>query len=428
MIKKILVKDLEVGMFIEDMNTSWMNHPFLNSRRRIKSTRDIDTLVKHQIVEVFINTELGRDSSAAQPAEEGQAEARSRFERDVLAPETPDAGGGELDRPADPDTTPFAEEVRKASGIYGQAKTLVKDLLQDARMGKSIDGERAARVVDDMVDSIFRNRDALASLSRLKNFDDYTFHHSINVSVLALTLGRHLGILKGELKRLGVGAILHDVGKMRVPEEILNKPGRLTEEEFAVMKTHTLHGAKILMQTSAVPDDCATVALNHHERFDGRGYPRALKGLSIGKFGLVSAIADVYDAVTSDRVYHKGMPSHQALQKMFEWAKTDFYPLYVQKFIQCLGIYPIGSLVRLDSAEVGVVSRQNHDQLLRPWVRLVRAPDGAPLAGHPEVDLREADPLGEKPFARTVTATLDAATEGVDPSAVLLPDETSKAA
>jgi hypothetical protein len=182
------------------------------------------------------------------------------------------------------------------------------------------------------------------------------------------------------------------------------------------------------MQTREVPDECAAVALNHHERFDGRGYPRGLRGLSIGKFGLISAIADVYDAVTSDRVYHKGMPTHQALQKMYEWAKTDFYPIYVQKFIQCLGIYPIGSVVRLDTAEVGVVCRENHEHLLRPWVRLVCGSDGVLLPSPMDADLREADPTGQKPFARTVVATLDPVSAGVDPEAVLVREEHARAA
>ncbi|MBI5444095.1 MAG: HD-GYP domain-containing protein [Deltaproteobacteria bacterium] len=431
MIKKIRVDELEVGMFIEDLNVPWMDHPFLSNRRRIKSTKDIDILVEHRIQEVLINTELGRDTGKGQPIEQAESEAKERLHRDVLSPPPlppQEPADDALEHATPTDSTPYEEEVRRARTVYGQAKDLVKDLLGDARMGKSVDGERAARVVDDMVDSIFRNHDALASLSRLKNFDDYTFNHSVNVSVLALTLGRHLGIVKGELKRLGVGAILHDVGKMRVPEAVLNKPGRLTEEEFEVMKTHSLHGAKILLETKEVPDECAAVALNHHERFDGRGYPRGLRGLSIGKFGLISAVADVYDAVTSDRVYHKGMPTHQALQKMYEWAKTDFYPIYVQKFIQCIGIYPIGSVVRLDTGEVGVVCRQNHDQLLRPCVRVVFDADGARLAASVEVDLREQDDRGEKPFARAVAATLEAAAAGVDPEAVLVREAPAQAA
>ncbi|MBE0618791.1 MAG: HD-GYP domain-containing protein [Proteobacteria bacterium] len=413
MIKKVRVDDLEVGMFVDDFNVPWLDHPFLTNKKKLKSAKEIDLLRQHGVEEVYIDTRKGKDSPRSVPQAEADAVAEEELAR---------VPSEELEPPPG-DSTPFEQELRKAREVYTEAKVVVQDLLQDARLGRSVDGERAATVVDKMVDSIFRNRDALASLSRLKNFDDYTFQHSLNVSVLALTLGRHLGIVKGELRRLGIGAVLHDVGKMRVPEQILNKPGRLTDDEFAVMKGHPLHGAKILMETPQVPDECSAVALNHHERFNGRGYPRGLQGLNIGKFGLISAIVDVYDAITSDRVYHKGMPSHQAVQKIYEWGKTDFYPIYVQKFIQCLGIYPIGSVVQLDTGEVGVVCRQNHDQLLRPRVRLVRGPASQPLRRFADVDLTEADPREEKPFFRTVVATLEPAEAGVNVGSVLLPEE-----
>lgn len=414
MIKKIRVEDLEVGMFIDDFNVPWMDHPFLTNKKPLKSSKEIDLLLKHGVREVYIDTDRGRDSSRGVPTGEAQDAVRREMDREVLTPEEPA-------EPLGPgDTTPFAEELRRAKTVYVEAKGMVKGLLTDVRLGRSIDGERAASAVDGMVDSIFRNRDALASLSRLKSFDDYTFQHSLNVSVLALTLGRHLGFVKGELKRLGIGAILHDVGKMKVPEEVLNKPGRLTDEEFAVMKTHPLHGAKILMGTADVPDECSTVALNHHERFNGKGYPRGLTAHAIGKFGLIAAIVDVYDAISSDRVYHRGMPSHQAVQKIYEWAKNDFYPVYVQKFIQSLGIYPIGSVVRLDTGEVGVVCRQNHAQLLRPSVRVAKGAGGVPLLRPRDVDLTEPDPGGAKTFARTVVATLDPGEEGIDVEMLLV--------
>lgn len=415
MIKKIRTEDLEVGMFVDDFNVPWLDHPFLSSKKKLTGPKDIDLVLQHGIREVYIDTSRGLDSAKAVASQEAQAEVRRDMDRDLEAP-----AAAEEEGPLEAgDTTPFAQEFRQAKKVYAQAKVMVKDLLQDARMGQSIDGERAAAVVDGMVDSIFRNRDALSSLSRLKSFDDYTFMHSVNVGVLALSLGRHLGFVKGELRRLGIGAILHDVGKMKVPELILNKTGRLTDEEFAVIKTHPLHGAKILMDTKEVPDDCSAVALNHHERFNGRGYPRGLQGLTIGKFGLISAIVDVYDAITSDRVYHQGMSSHQAMQKIYEWSKNDFYPIYVQKFIQSVGIYPVGSVVRLDTGEVGVVSRQNQNALMRPWVRVLKVATGDPVAKPFDADLTVPDPAGAKPYARAIAATLDPAAAGVDVGAVL---------
>lgn len=418
MIKKIKVVDLQIGMFIENMNAPYTDHPFLTNQKRVKSVRDIDLLLKHNISEVYIDTEKGLDSPKAEAAYEADERVRTALEKELLSdePETAEPQAA-VERPAE--LQGFREEVQRAKQIYGQAKTMVKDLMCEARLGKSVDGERAQVVVTGMVDSIFRNQDALLSLSRLKSYDDYTFQHSLNVAVLTVAMGRSLGLVKDELKRLGVGAILHDIGKMAVPEHILNKPGRYTEDEFAVMKTHTLKGAAILMNAPGVEKESTAVALNHHERFGGNGYPRGLQGMSIGKFGLISAVVDVYDAITSDRVYHKGLPSHQAIQKIYEWGQTDFYPVYVQKFIQCLGVYPIGTVVLLDTGETGLVYTQNHNELLRPWVRLVKNAAGAPVHPHMDVDLRLPDPSGVKKFLRTVQTVISQGEAGVDVEKVL---------
>jgi putative nucleotidyltransferase with HDIG domain len=415
-IKKIQVADLEVGMFIDDMNAPYADHPFLTNKRRVKTAKDIDLLLHHNITEVYIDTDKGMDSLRAVAAEEADAVVRHELRRQVLEPAEPQAPEP---APVPAELVGYREEMEKAKKVYGEAKVMVKDLLKEARLGKSVDGEKAQVVVSGMVDSIFRNQDALLSLSRLKSYDDYTFQHSLNVSVLSLAMGRSLGLIQDELRRLGVGAILHDIGKMIIPEEILNKPGRLTDEEFTVMKSHTLQGAKILMKAPGVEEECVAVALNHHERFSGRGYPRGLEGMSIGKFGMISAIVDVYDAITSNRCYHTGVPSHQAIQKIYEWGKTDFYPVYVQKFIQCLGVYPIGTVVTLDTGEMGVVYQQNHTDLLRPWVRIVRGPDGAPLARPADADLREADTQGHKKTLRSIQSVILAEQSGLDVEKIL---------
>lgn len=422
MIKKIKVEDLQLGMFIDDMNAPYTDHPFLTNKKRVKSVKEIDLLLKHHISEVYIDTEKGLDSPRAEALDEADARVRDAMEEEILIPaqaavDLEEEKFVQADRPAE--LAGFREELQKAKEVYGEAKVLVKDLLQEARLGRSVDGEKAQYVVNSMVDSIFRNQDALVSLSRLKSYDDYTFQHCLNVSVLTVALGRNLGLVKDELRRLGVGAILHDIGKMQIPEEILNKPGRYTDEEFAIMKQHTLKGASILMNAADVEKESAAVALNHHERYSGKGYPRGLVGLSIGKYGLISAIVDVYDAITSDRVYHKGLPSYQAIQKIYEWGATDFYPVYVQKFIQCLGVYPIGTVAELDSGELGVVYSQNHNDLLHPWVRIIRSAAGEPHPSPIECDLREQDPKGAKKYLRSVKNVLLPAQCGVDVEKVL---------
>jgi len=230
-------------------------------------------------------------------------------------------------------------------------------------------------------------------LSQLKDADEYTALHSLRVCILALTFGRHPDFNREELNLLGVGALLHDVGKMKVPVEILNKPGRLTDKEFEIMKSHVPEGVKILNSADGIADASIQVAANHHERYAGGGYAGGVAGDRIGSFGLISGIVDCYDAITSDRVYHSGLSAYEALTKMYSWRSTDFHPGLIEQFIQCMGIYPVGSLVELTDGRVGVVITVNRKRRLRPRVALVLKEDKTPYR-KPKlvnlVDLEEA--------------------------------------
>jgi hypothetical protein len=200
---------------------------------------------------------------------------------------------------------------------------------------------------------------------------------------------------------------------------LVQKRGPLEPKEYEIVKTHALHGAKLLLDARSVPIDCAAVPLGHHERYDGTGYPRRLSGPDVGKFGLIVGIADVYDAMTSDRPYQKGMPASHALRKLYGWSGTHFHPVYVQRFIRCVGIYPVGTVARLDTGETAVILRQNRGDLTRPVVRLVARAVGGPAAWGGDVDLRAADPTGKKPYARSIKAVLDPQSSGIDVDGVL---------
>jgi len=415
MIKKIRSEDLEVGMFVADFNTPWLKHPFLTNRKTLRSLRDVQIVVDHGIAEIYIDTAKGKDSSKAYSPEEADLVLRRRLREELEELQRGGEGAAEAKR----EEIPFEEELRKAREIYGEAREAVSKAFEDVQRGAAPDGEQARGSVAKMIESVFRNRDALLSLARLKSYDEYTLHHCLNVCVLSLHLGAQLGILQDELLRLGIGALLHDLGKVRLPPGLVQKSGALTPREFEVVKTHAAHGADLMLRCATIPDECAAVALNHHERYDGSGYPRGLSGLGVGKFGLIAAIADVYDAMTSERTYHRRLPPCHALRRAYEWAGSLFHPIYVRKFIQCLGIYPVGSAVRLDTGEVGVVLRQNRDQLLRPWVRVVHNGSGRPLPQPLDRDLREPDEAGEKPHARSIERVLDAAGAGFDPEGVL---------
>jgi len=235
-----------------------------------------------------------------------------------------------------------------------------------------------------MVESVLRNPDALICFAQLKRKDEYTAMHSLRVSVLSLVFGRQLGMKAEELQILGVGALLHDLGKMKVPSEILNKSDSLTSDELSIVKMHVPWGIEILEKASQVPAGTLEIVRRHHERYDGSGYMDGLKGDTIGTLGMSVGIIDHYDAVTSDRAYRTGISAHAAMKKMYEWRGTLFDPTLIEKFIQCMGIYPIGSIVEMNSGEIGVVAGLNRTQRLKPRVVLVQRADKTP---HPQMPL-----------------------------------------
>ncbi len=418
MLKKIRIEELTIGMVVEKMDRSWLEHPFLTGRKKITSQDHIERLREYNIIDLYINTDMGLDivNDPDDPPSAGKTPA-PRIE---FVPEPPPVSTGpfaglprNLSAPLE-EPVPFEREIEAAKVVHKEAHAVVSDVLHDVRLGRNIEGGRTEAVVGNMVDSIFRNMDALSSLGRIKGYDEYTFVHSVNVCVLSLTLGRHLGLDREEMLGLGVGGLLHDAGKMKVPPEILNKPGKLTDAEFAEMKMHAAYSVEVLDQAGGITEEARMVALQHHERFLGTGYPGGLKGEEIHRCAQIAAIADVYDAITSNRVYHTGMAPHEGVRKIYEWGKRDFNPVFLQRFIQCLGIYPAGTTVELDSGEIGVVTSVNHEKVLRPHVLLLYRKAGVHLPAPLEVDLDEPLSPGSAKFRRTVARPVDPANFGID--------------
>ena len=227
------------------------------------------------------------------------------------------------------------------------------------------------KIVEQMTESVLNNKDALISLLRIKTADEYTYTHSLAVSALCISFARQLDFAADQIRQIGVGGLLHDIGKMKVPSEILNKPGPLTEKEFEIMKTHVKEGDRILNESTNLDAACICVTAHHHERLDGTGYPEGLKGDQINLFGQVAAIVDIYDALSSERCYKVAMSPHVALRKIFEWSQGYLNRNLVEKFIAHVGIYPIGTLVRLKSGYIGVVIDHGEKGSLTPVVRAV---------------------------------------------------------
>lgn len=360
MIKRIRSDQLTPGMFIHDINCGWIDHPFVFNSFRVKDEETVRKIIAYGIREVYIDTAVGPDVADAQTKEEVDSDIHERITR--LAP------GNR------PPPTPLIEEIPVARQVHREAHKMVHNLLTDVRLGKQIEVEKAQPVVESITDSILRNKDALTSLSRIKQKDDYTFQHSVSVCALLVSFAHAMELERDLIMELGMGGLLHDIGKMKVPDVVLNKPGALTESEFATMKSHVVQGREILEHTKGVTQTAMLVAGQHHERFDGTGYPDKLKQDAISPYGQMASIVDVYDALTSNRIYHKGMEPTAALKKLFEWSKYHFNEELVRHFIRVIGIYPTGSLVRLESGLLAVVVRQGEQSLLHPMVRAIYDP------------------------------------------------------
>lgn len=305
------------------------------------------------------------------------------------------------------------QELGEAREHHAIARTLIYQILDDVRSGKNIDSIRAKQVVAELTDSVIRNPDALTCFIQLKKKDEYTALHSLRVCILALAFGRHLGLDRDTLQILGLGALLHDIGKIKVPTDILNKPGSLTDHEFSLMQSHVPRGVELIEKMSGIPRPALEVARCHHERYNGSGYISGLKGEGIGFFGMIGGIVDCYDAITSDRAYRSGLSAHTALKQMYEWRSRDFHPALVEQFIQCMGIYPIGSIVELNTGEIAVVVTMNRVRRLKPRVTLVLNANCTPINPPVTVDLMDHKTSDGRPCE--IDRVLEPGIYGIDP-------------
>jgi len=353
MLKKIPADAVRLGMYLHALEGSWLSHPFWKSEFIVDDPEDLLRLRQSGLTAVWIDTRKGAD--VADQAVVLSAPAS------VSPPEAPIV----------PAVTRCSarDELQRAARLLSRSKKAITELFNEARLGNAINVEGCLPLVADISDSLARNSSVLIGLARLKHRDEYTYMHSVAVCALMISLSRQLGLDEATVREAGLAGLLHDVGKMLMPLDVLNKPGGLTDAEFTVMRSHPERGHALLIAAGTLPESALDVCLHHHEKFDGSGYPHRLQGEAISLFARMGAVCDVYDAITSNRPYKKAWSPAESLARMAQWT-GHFDTRVFHAFVRSVGIYPLGSLVRLESGRLGVVIDQHPEKLTEPLVRV----------------------------------------------------------
>lgn len=361
MIKKVHVNDLQPGVFIHDFNCDWGEGNIYIEKMLIRDLKTIEIIKSWGIEEVYIDTERGNDITRSHAARPHTAIFKEAEPVQARSPQ----------RAAGPSPIPLAIEAREAIQLRRDASRIIQDTINRVNEGKSPNVEQTYELAGRMQSSLKRNHDALLLLTRIRKKDEYTLYHSISVSSLLLNFCDFRGIPEQQSLDLAVGALFHDIGKTRISNEILTKPGRLNPSEFEEMKRHVEFSVDLLRNARNLPLECYDIALHHHERIDGTGYPHGLKQNKIGFGAQLTAICDVFDAVTSARCYKEAMGTVAGLQTVYQESGSHFNKEYAHEFIRCMGVYPVGTCVRLEDGKIGVIAERTGD-MQKPVVKVYR--------------------------------------------------------
>lgn len=358
MIRKIAINQLTPGMYVVDLHKNWFEHSMWRRRFFVREDAQVGRLVEDGVTEVSIDTERGIDLPASEPRPEPVALERKyqSFAERVKIP---------------PAVVSLGEERRRAARLLREATGTVQELINAARAGSVVDAGRLEPLVAKMIESVLRNPDALVPLARLKQTDAYATEHAIASAALVIALARRQGLAQSEIEKMALGTLVKDVGQASLDARLIAKPGQLSRAERDIVHRHVEEGLAVLDATTRLPETTVAVVLEHHERFDGSGYPYNMSGDRISLAGRMAAIADTYDAMTSDRPYRSALSPAAALRQVYEQGGSLFDPTLVASFVHAVGVYPVGTLVRLESGHLAVVEELHQDNLLSPVVRVI---------------------------------------------------------
>lgn len=378
MIKKISIEQLIAGMHVHDLNFGWSDHPLAQGNFLIADDRTLHQIRQLGIRELTIDTDKGLDviEPPSAPERDPEQTLKAVIESSAASPFR------------DKEVT-LAQELPQARRFQREALLFLRFSLNQCRQGQRLDLAEARGLVARLAGSMLRCQDALLSLTRIRRLGSYTIDHSFNVAVYMMAFAASLEMEREIIEEIGLGALLHDIGKALIPERIINKPGALSDQEFATIKTHVAHGRELLKTLTAMPPVALTVVSDHHERMNGSGYPGGKMGADITQAGRMAGIVDVYDAMSADRVYQLGIEPRLALKRLVESAPQEFDTDLVRQFIRCIGIYPVGTLVRLSNGPIGVVMTPSRANLLEPVVRLLFDGSRQPLMSPRDIDLAQ---------------------------------------
>ena len=416
--KKVYIQDLQPGMYVSGLDRPWLDTPFSLQGFMIRNQAEVKKLGFYcDYVYIDSTKSLANINIAITPESSNKTPFNKRPPGPVARPFKAELA---THHPVTYiEQSPVTQEIHVAKGAYQNIRAEFDSMIGRIGSGKTVNIAQLSEVINPLVDSITRNPGASIWLARLKSRDSYTYRHCIAVAIWCTVIGRQIGLPKKELALLSMGGMLLDIGKLKIPPVILNKKQQLSEREFALVKKHVDLSLKMAKESSRVmPQAVIDMIACHHERFDGNGYPAAIKGTQIPLYGRIAAIADCYDAITSQRVYAKPITHAMAIKQMYEWRGYDFQPELIEAFIQAVGVYPTGTLVELTSGEVGIVVKENPGKRLRPQVLVILDSNKQQRTDFIEMDLAAATARDSQNIE--IAKTLEPGAFGLDPETLYI--------